>query len=74
VFTDATWMVYVVPKNSSSGIWVGDDGVVLHDDTGDCLIEFLSMNNETKADRPKFPDECKLPTKVTGGIEGRPWT
>jgi hypothetical protein len=70
VFTDATWMVYVVPKNSSHGIWVGDDGVVLHDDTGDHLIEFLSKNNETKADRPiiqKFPDECKLPTKVTGG-------
>jgi hypothetical protein len=38
VFTDAMWMVNVVPKNNTDGICVDDAGVIQHDDTGDHLI------------------------------------
>jgi exosome complex RNA-binding protein Rrp4 len=46
VFTDAKWMVNAVPKKKFTGICVGDDGVVWHDDTGEHLTKFLSTNNE----------------------------
>jgi hypothetical protein len=70
VFTDATLMVNVVPKNNTDGICVDDDGVIWHDDTGDHLIKFLSMNDEVNDVGPiiqSVGDECKVMTKVTGG-------
>jgi hypothetical protein len=68
--TDALWTENVVPNNNSIGMCMGGDVFIQNEETDDCLIKFLSMNNEVNDIGPivqSVGDECKLPTKVTEG-------